>query len=564
MIRDIPALEKTEFDLVVVGAGITGAFLAHDAALRGLKVAIIDKSDFGAATSSASSKLLHGGIRYLQQGRLNKVRESAKERVFFQVIAPHLTRYVPFVVPARKGLSKSHGLLVAGMMAYQLVCFGQNWLIKDAAKRVPGWRRVSADNIESRIPGFDAQGRGGVEFFESHMHSSERMTLAVLQTAVSNGARAANYVQFSDFLMDGQTVIGVRATDLLTGREMNISSRFVINAGGPWIPDINNKNPHAEKTDLLTGYSVGAHVVTKQLTDDCAIALATQSQNQALINRGGRHVFIIPWRGASLIGTSYRSYHGNLDDVHSTDEDIDDLIGDVNSAFGKQLVSKQDVKYTYAGIYPLIDDVNPGVYQGTGDYQIIDHRDDGVEGVVTVFGAKFTTARLLAERSLDAIKNRFNTPLKRCATRVAKTVNGDIGDITNFRRERYERYSSAIERDTIDHLINNYGLAIDKVMSIVLADETMAQKLADDRDVIKAEVVHAARHEMVVSLSDFVFRRTGFGTLGNPGRDALVQCGALLAQELSWDEQRMHEEIAQVQCSFQSTSDTRSLAQAEA
>jgi len=550
MKRDIERLKRDRFDLIIIGAGITGACLAYDATLRGLSVAIIDKNDFGAETSAASSKLLHGGIRYLQQGRILKVLESAKERVYFQTIAPHLTQYLPFIVPTYKRLSQSKFFLMAGMIVYSIICFGQNRSIRDKEKHVPKWKLLNKQDIKKFIPIINIKDiTGGVMFYESHMHSSERMTLGILETAYSHGAAIANYIKCDSYDIQNNKVIGINATDVITGDKLVIRGVMVINAAGPWIPLLNkyNRKSNDVNKDIVTAYFKGVHIVTNPLTNQCAIALVTKKQNQVLINRGGRHIFIIPWRGYSLIGTTYDAYDGKLDEVCPTKNDVEGLIEDINLAFGKAVLKYSDVKYTYAGIYPLIeDDVNPNVYQGTGDYQVIDHSKYGLEGLITVFGAKYTTARLLAERTLNKIAGKFDKPLRKCKTRTFQIDNGKIESMHVLKNDCYNRYDKYLSKEIIDNLITNYGIAIDKVMNIAIDDPSLLERIAENRLVIKAEAVYAARNEILVTLDDFVFRRTGLGTLGSPGEQAIKNCAELLANELGWDNDRMLEETERV------------------
>jgi glycerol-3-phosphate dehydrogenase len=239
--RDLRALHDRRFDLVVIGGGITGACLAHDAALRGLSVALVDKGDFGGATSAASSKLLHGGIRYLQQLQLAKLRESALERCYFQRVAPHLTRYVPFLIPTFRGFVQGRTALDVAMRVYALLCAGQNDLIRDRVKRVPAARTLSRTETLRLAPvlGDRRNLTGSCVLYESHMHSSERMTLAFVKSAMRHGAVAANYVAVEGPLTTGRTLQGVRARDGLSGDVFEIRSRIVANASGPWIPGLN-------------------------------------------------------------------------------------------------------------------------------------------------------------------------------------------------------------------------------------------------------------------------------------------------------------------------------------
>ena len=267
MQRDLDRLSRDEFDLLIVGGGISGACLVHDAALRGLSVALIEKRDFGGATSSASSKLLHGGIRYLQQARIDKVRESAMERAAFQAIAPHLSRYVPFLIPAYPGLARGRATLATGVAIYEWLTSGPNARIPDRAKRVP---RASRDQVAAWLRQVDAlspreRPTGASVIYESHLHSSERMTLAFLKTASANGAAIANYVEAGAFVRHGDRVSGVHARDALTGREMRIGARLTINAAGPWIGGLDQKLGVRPLDRQITGFSRGAHIVTRQI-----------------------------------------------------------------------------------------------------------------------------------------------------------------------------------------------------------------------------------------------------------------------------------------------------------
>ncbi len=550
MKRNLEEFEGKTFDLVIIGGGITGACLATDAALRGLSVALVEKGDFGAATSSASSKLLHGGIRYLQQLNFAKVRESAKERIYFQQLAPHLTYYIPFIIPTYKKFSKGKLVMKAAIILYQAICTGLDRILCDPSKKLPASRFLSRQEVIDAVPDIHADNiTGGIVLYESHMFSSERMTLGFLETAHIHGANIANYLAVESFLQSGKDCIsGVKVKDQLGGEIFDISAKLVVNAAGPWIPLLNHDIDQKKNVEgVVNAYSKGAHIITRQLAQGYAVALPTQKQNQALINRGGRHVFIIPWRGCSLIGTTYEPYDGALDDVCATESDIDEMLSDINFAMGRDVLQRDDVLHAYAGIYPLIDDViNTNVYQGTGEYQIIDHAEtDSLDGLVSVFGAKFTTARLLAEKALDKITPRLNKPSAACTTRSARLVSGNIDNMELFRSEQCTRYGTMLPAQVIMNLVTSYGTNIKHVMSLIESDNTLAQELLPGRLVVAAEVVYSTRYEMACHLDDFIFRRTGLGTLGNPGEEVLQHCANLMGEELGWSQQRMNDEVAQ-------------------
>lgn len=563
MKRSLSQFTDTHFDIVIIGGGITGACLATDAALRGLSVALVEKGDFGAATSSASSKLLHGGIRYLQQLNFSKVRESAKERVYFQQLAPHLTHYVPFIIPTYKSLSKGKFVMKSAMILYEILCSGQNNILRDASKKVPGSHFLSRDEVGKVVPSLKSEViTGGVVFYESHMYSSERMTLGFIETAQQHGASVANYLEVTSFPgADEGVVRGVQVKDQLSGESFEINASLVINAAGPWIPLLNRNTGSKNSLEgVVSAFSKGAHIVTRSLTQGYAVALPTRKQNQAVINRGGRHVFIIPWRGYSLIGTTYGPYEGDLDDVCATESDIDEMVEDINSALGSEngaaVLKRDDVLHAYAGIYPLIDDViDTKIYQGTGKYQVVDHGEsDNLVGLVSVFGAKFTTARLLAEKALDNViskyASRFNKQFDACQTRKTTLSAGQIDDLQAFRKQQALRYQHLFSASVINNLVTNYGTDIQHICTLCEENAELAEELVVGSTIIAAEVVYAARHEMACHLDDFVFRRTGLGTLGNPGNEVLRQCATLMGQELGWDQVRIDAEWQRTLKSF--------------
>ena len=226
MKRDIEKIKSAAFDLLIIGGGITGACLAHDAALRGLRVALVEKNDFGMSTSSASSKLLHGGIRYLQKLQFGKVRESARERTYFQIIAPHITTTIPFLIPTIQGsIMKGRAALLAGMNLYRTICSGLNGLVSDPSKKVEFGAFFSKSKVLELVPMLTAiDGLNGAHtLFESHMHNSERMTLAFIKSAVHNGSQAANHVAVQRLISTDKRVTGVHCRDTLSGEEFQIA-----------------------------------------------------------------------------------------------------------------------------------------------------------------------------------------------------------------------------------------------------------------------------------------------------------------------------------------------------
>ena len=547
MKRNLPALANTCFDLLIIGGGITGAFLAHDAALRGLSVALVEKNDFGGFTSSASSKLLHGGIRYLPLGQVWKVRESYRETAIFQHIAPHMTRWIPFLVPTEsRSLMKGKLAMQAAMLIYGLCATGLARLIDDAAKRPPQLTFLSPEKVRSATSTLNSLRTltGAQVLWESHMFNSERMTLAVLKSAADRGAEIANYLEVQKLLLDKGVVGGAQVIDRLSDTTFDIRARVTINAAGPYVQTISDSVPELRLERQLTGFSKGVHLVTRQIESDYALAMTTTKKTEGLVSRGGRHFFIIPWRGCSLIGTTNVPFSKELDKVAVTGQDIDDFIKEINESLPDVKLTREDVRYSFCGIYPLVaKDIKADTYQGTGDYQVIDHdRANGIKGIITTLGAKYTTARYVAEQSIDLALTKLNRPASPCLTRKTRLLEGEIESIQSFRNECQKAYGQELPGDIIEALIFNHGREIHNLIREG-REKNLLSRTAPHREVIDMEIEYAVRQEMAMTLDDLIFRRTGLGTIGYPGTEVVRHCANLMGDLLGWDAEERQRQI---------------------
>jgi glycerol-3-phosphate dehydrogenase len=552
MNRDLNILRESQYDLIVIGAGITGACVAHDASLRGLRVALLEKDDFGMSTSAASSKLLHGGIRYLQKLQFGKVRESARERCIFQVIAPHLTKYVPFLIPTVRGsLMKGRFAMKAGMILYGIACRGLNSMISDPLKKVPGGKLYNKDDACQLVPLLkNYHGMNGAQtLFESHMYNSERMTLAFVKTAVSNGADAANYVRVKKFVRDQGRVTGVSCKDMLTGEEFEVRGKVVANASGPFLPQLNASMGDLQLKKETTGFSKGVHLVTRKICDDFALAMGSGKKTEGMVTRGGRHFFVIPWRNRSLIGTTNVPFTGDIDELEVTPKDVNDFLDDINAMLPAAALKNEDIDYAFTGLYPLVSEgIKSDTYQGTGEYQVVDHSEkDGVEGVVSVLGAKYTTGRIVAQYAVDMILKKVNFPEKICQTATTPLLEGKIADLAKFTVVKKKEYGDVLEGSVVEHLIKGHGSEIDTIIAYLLSDNRFMEKIAPDRETLVGEVHYGVDKEMACKLSDVIFARTGLGTIGHPGDSVLTAVAAIMAEKLDWDSKRVAAEISSVE-----------------
>jgi glycerol-3-phosphate dehydrogenase len=551
MKRNLKELSNNIFDLLIIGGGIGGVSACWDATLRGLSTALIEKGDFGEATSSASSKILHGGIRYLQKVNFLMLRESLRNRRTFMQIAPHLVYSLPFLIPTYGHAMKGKEILSLAMVLYDLIGFDRNKEL-DPSLSISGFKRLSKNRIlelEPRIP--SAHLTGGILYHECHMYNSERMTLSFALSAAKIGAIIANYIEAVDFLMEEDQVVGIKAKDNLSGETFDIRAKLILNITGPWAFKVLNLLPNYQQKHIMR-FAKGIHVVTRKLINDYALALTSRQQRVSLLDRGGRHIFFIPWRGHTLIGTANVPYDALPDSLKITRQDICDFLEEINHALPYAELNFEDIYYAFAGLYPLVDiSIEKGVYQYSAKNKIFDHKKkDGIEGLLSVIGAKYTTAISLSKRVIDLCFKKLAKKPSNCLTDVTPLIGGEIHRLKDITNQAYKIKPPIIKSDTLQNILRNYGSAYDVILKYIETNPELGKKVSDIRPTIRAEIVHAVREEMAQKLSDVVFRRTGLGTLGNPGVGCISLCADIMAEELGWDKDKTQSEISEVASQF--------------
>lgn len=524
------------YDILVIGGGITGAAVAYEAAARGLSVALVEKGDFGAATSSATSKLIHGGLRYLANFELRLVRESLAERRTLENIAPNLVYPQPFLVPLYNTKERSKWVIEPGMIIYDLLSYDKA-LTWDRSKRLPTHRFMSSSKVRELEPVVKTEGlTGAVVFYDCANISPERLTLAFIKSAVKYGAVVANYAKVEDFVRQptagGQQIRGAVVRDLLTGATREVCADVTINCGGPWadlLLDAARGKPGAQHVRR----SEGIHIITRSLTDGHAVGGPLPD---------GRTCNIIPWRGHSLIGTTDRAYSGDPDAWQVTREKIETFITEVNAGYGKpELIKYSDVLYAYGGLRPLVEDETKDVYRTSRRYEIYDNERDGLPGLITVEGGKYTTSRRLAEKVLDTVVEKRDCKPQQGRTARQYLASCEISDLKPFLAEA-RHANPDFSPTTVETLVRYYGTGYGRVLDIARGDPKYADPLNADGE-LSAQVVIATRHEMAQTLTDILIRRTGLGSLGHPGRAVLENVAAIATQELGWDAGRTEREL---------------------
>jgi len=535
MQRFIDNYKNEHFDVIVVGGGITGASVAYEAATRGLTVALLEKKDFSWATSAATSKMIHGGMRYLANGEIGLVRESLRERRVLENIAPNFVYPMPAMMTHNSTQFKNNKWVVKiGMLMYDALSYDKNFTW-DKSKKIPMHKTISRQEVLKREPNVRPAGLTGASiFYDCNSIFPERLTLAFIKSAVAYGAKVSNYTQIDGFLLnDRHEVTGVQAKDLLSGATHKISGAITINCGGPWADILLGLVKSNGKGSELCR-SEGIHVITgrKMISGKYMVGSMTQS---------GRHFFLIPWRGHTLIGTTDKPFTGNPDDYHVTRHSIDELIAEVNASFGDGKLSFADVRHTFGGLRPLVEDQTEETYVCSRRYEIYDNAEEGLNGMITVEGGKYTTSRKLAENCLKTVATKLGRPLGKSITDKHHLSGCAIPDMNTF-ISNVHRDNKDFAAQTLEYLSRNYGTEHNAILKLAREDSSLAQVVNADGEIL-AQVTYAVRHEMARTLADIVMRRTGIGTLGNPGDEVLQKVATLAAKELGWDAGKVKQEI---------------------
>lgn len=555
MKRDLQALAANQYDIVIVGGGIYGAAIAWDAASRGLAVALVEKADFAAATSANSLKIIHGGLRYLQHGDLRRMRASIEERSTLMRIAPHLIHPLPVLLP-----TYGHGLMGREVMSLALlindiVGFDRNHQL-EVQKELPRGRTLSRQECLAIAPGLDsADLTGAALFYDAQVHNSERLILAFLHSAAEAGAQVANYVEAVEFLREGNRATGILARDTLTDAEFEIRARVVVHAGGPWA--VRHLHQLTGEPPARTDLAKAVNIVTRPLFDTYAVGIRSQQRYEdrdAVLNKGTRFLFTAPWRGRTLIGTTYTIHPDEPDTLQVTRRDIEDLLDEVNRAYPPAQLCLDDVSFVHGGLVP-----SNGVGQSNGDvqltkhHQIVDGARFGMEGLFSLVGVKYTTARQVAAQLVDRIFAHWGQRPVASITARTPIHGGDIDDFAAFKSAERARQRRALylQAEDLDPLLMTYGSAYTDVLRYLdkICPE-QANAATIHTALLTAQIHYSVREEMAQHLSDVIFRRTDLGSAGLPDEALLLHCAHLMGRELGWSTARIWQELDQVSAFF--------------
>ena len=551
MKRNLSDLAGRKFDLIVVGGGIFGACIAWDASLRGLSVALLEKGDIGGATSANCFRIVHGGIRYLQHGDLWRTREAIRERRVMLRIAPHLVRPLPIAVPTYRQGRLSKQVLSAGARVYDILSLDRNRGIDDESSRIPRSRVISRAELISLFPDLLTDGlTGAVVIHDGQMKNPARLVLEFIHSAAAYGARVANYVDVTGLSRRNGRITGVRARDRLSADTFEVLGTTVVNATGPWADSVLRswlgfglpEQPMFSRDMYI--------VVNRRLSQsDIGLAIpARDSDPSAIVSRGRRHLFLVPRGDTTAIGVWHKVHQAEPDNFTVEDYEIERALSEVNRAFPSAKFQGSDVIQVQAGLVP-IDGVGSSQTQVKfGRRSIVaDHSQiHGIQGLISVIGVRYTTARHVAQVVVDLVFRRAGYRPPDCKTDEIALIGGRTGRFEDLAREaekHVQRLGIAMDPDMTRNLLRNHGSRYPDIVRLMKSQPTLAQGL-DGTRMTRAEVVHAVREEMAMTLEDLTLRRTNLCESGHPGKEVLRLCAELMAEEAGWDQKRIDSEFA--------------------
>lgn len=535
MRRDPRELANRLFDLLVVGAGIYGAAAAWDATLRGWSVALIDRGDVGGGTSFNSAKTIHGGVRSLQRGRLAEVREYVRERRTLSRLLPHLVHPQPFVIPTTRS-PRQHWLPLGAYFALNdLVAFDRNASV-DRERQLPASRLISREECLRIHPFVDpASVTGGLVWYDCQMYNSDRVTLAFARSAAQRGAVVANYVEATSLVRDGSRVQGAALRDVLTGETFDVRARVVLLTAGPWTEVLLRTLAPGHRT-VFPALSRAMNVVFNPVVGSHALGGSAR----------GRYFFLAPWRQVTIGGTSHDPHDGSPDDLTATAVTVQPLIDDLRAAFPGLSLGIDDVRLVHRGLLPAsrIDGEDVTLLRAS---PIRDHRADGYEGLVSMTGVRYTTARHTAERAVDAAFACTGTAGPPSRSETTPLDGGEIPDYVAFITAASSSCPPGVPGEAAQRVMRSYGTRQSEIRTLWTKDAALARPLSTACAVTRGEVLYAAREEMAMTLADAVLRRTEAGSAGHPGRDALEAAATIMAEVHGWTPARADEEIRRVE-----------------
>lgn len=484
-----------KFDLVIIGAGIYGIWAALDASQRGLSTLLLDKGDFGGATSSNHYKIIHGGLRYLQHLDLKRFFTSVCERKVWQKIAPHLIQPIPFVLPTYREFKKSKSFLNIGLtLNDQLSFFRNNGLDKDQI--LPSHANLSKNKLLELFPEIEkTDPTGACVYYDCQIQNTDRLNISILKQALQHGASAYNYAKVIQLNRNQNKITGVTIQDVLTRQTYEVGCSMILNTAGPWsVPIQNLLETHPKLVKLCKSFQILTRPLFKHQTHALALEI-NEHDAKAVVSRGGRLIFITPWKGYSLIGNANSFYEGDPDHFQITSDEINTFIEQIKNTLPNLKLATKDVLHSFGGLQPIEDGHFP-YPQIIKKFTIIDHsQTHNIQGMISIQTEKYTTARKTVVLALDLVLRKLGK----------KFQSSQTDKIT-------------LSSDILDSVGPNHPIS-------------------------QNHIQHAIHNEKAVTLSDIILRRTEIGAFGKPSDSIINSVAQSMAKELHWTESHTKQEI---------------------
>ncbi|MFE3031417.1 glycerol-3-phosphate dehydrogenase/oxidase [Streptomyces canus] len=516
-------LGEGELDVLVVGGGVVGCGAALDAATRGLRVGLVEARDWASGTSSRSSKLIHGGLRYLEMLDFRLVAEALKERgLLLQFLAPHLVRPVPFLYPLQHRV-RERPYVGAGVLLYDTLAAASG-----TTGGLPHHRHLRKSRALREAPALRSDALvGAVQYWDAQVDDA-RHTMFLARTAVAYGALAANRTRVSRFLRQGERVVGAAVTDLETGDETEVRAKQVINATGVWTDD--TQALAGTRGQFHVRASKGVHLLVPRDRINSRTGLILRTEKSVL--------FVIPWGRHWIIGTTDTDW--TLDKAHPalSSKDVTYLLEHVNSVLATPLVP-EDVEGVYAGLRPLLSGEAAETSKLSREH-LVAHP---VPGLVVVAGGKYTTYRVMAKDAVDEAARGLDEKVPDCVTQRVPLLGADgYPALWNSRHNLAE--SSGLHVARVEHLLNRYGSLVPELLALVAADPSLGEPLPSSDDYLRVEAVYAVTHEGARHVEDVLARRTRISIESwDRGADAAQTVAELMAPHLGWDQAHRDREV---------------------
>ena len=515
----LDALTSGELDVLVIGGGVVGAGAALDAVTRGLKVGLVEARDYAAGTSSRSTKLFHGGLRYLEQFNFHLVFEALRERqLVLNTLCPHLARPVPIIYPLEKPIDRAY--VGMGIGVYDVM---------GAGRGVPHHHKHMSKRktLESFPSGKGSVIRGAIRFYEGQVDDA-RHTMMIARTAAEYGAHVVNSTRVTRFVREGDRVAGVGVTDLETGREFEIRAQHVINAAGVWTDEI--QQMVGGRGGFRVRASKGVHLVVPRNRINSKTGIITRTEKSVL--------FIIPWGSHWIIGTTDTDWNLDLAHPAASRSDIDYLLAHANSLLADPL-TREDVVGVYAGLRPLLSGESDSTSTLSREHAVA----SPVRGLTVIAGGKYTTYRVMAEDAVDNAVHSMERKIAKSVTDRTPLVGADgYFGLWNARHNTAER--TGLRVSYIEHLLNRYGSLYTDLLDMIAEKPELGEPLPGAPEYLKAEVVYAASHEGALHIDDVLTRRTRISIeVPDRGEVAAGAVAELIGPVLGWDDEHAANEI---------------------